>query len=422
MDIFLIVSLMLLLLAAKAFFSGSEIGLVNADRLKLYHQANKGNQGAQLVLRLMRRPERLLGTTLVGTNLCVVALTTLGTILMIRFFGTLGDLAAFLIFSPIFLMFGEVVPKSVFQQKAEVLAPRIIYPLRLFSWLFYPIVAAFSWIARMVSKAVGVTAVQRDLFVNREQIRSVIEMADRGANVDLFDRERILRVVRYAGLSVGDVMIPMSEVSTLSLQSTARDVVQAARSKACFRMPVYEGEQNQIIGVVSLTIWDLMDAELQSRPFTELVKAAYFVPENQSLDELLPVLQSRADHMAIVVDEFGSAVGMVTIEDVLEVVVGDVVNVGYSFEGHLPRRKYQIEKCGDDEYVVDGRTSVTELSELLDTTLSVTGAHTIGGMIIAQLRHIPQRGESILDANYLFTVEASDERGVQRVRVSPVGK
>ncbi len=421
MDIVLIILAMLALLLLQGFFSGSEIALVHANRLKLHHLANQGHRGASLVLKLFRKPEVLLGTSLVGTNFSVVVLTTLGTILMIRFFGEYGDLYAFLFYTPIFLILGEVVPKSVYQQKADELAPVIIYPMQFFSFLFYPVVFIFSWVARRVAHLAGVEVAHRELFTNREQIRTVIEMAEQGADIDVFDRDRIMRVTRFADTTVGEVMIPITEITTLGNDKTTRDAIYLARQRAHFRLPVYEGEHNQIIGVVSFTMWDLMESKLIEQPLSDLIKPAYYVTAHQLLDELLPELQQRHDHMAVVIDEFGSAIGMITLEDILEEVVGEVMNVGYTFESHLPRHKYTIEVVESGGYLMDGRVPITEAAALLETSLPSADAHTVGGMVIAHLRHIPVQGESILQAGYRFTVEQTTDRGIAKLRVEKSG-
>ena len=421
MDIVLIILAMVALLLIQGFFSGSEIALVHADRLKLQHRANKGHRGAALVLKLLRKPEVLLGTTLVGTNISVVVLTTLGTILMIRLLGDYGDFYAFLVFTPLFLIFGEVVPKSVYQQKADLLGPVIIYPLQFFSWLLYPLVFVFSWVARRVAHMVGIEISPIELFTNREQIRTVIEMAEQGADIDVFDRDRIMRVTRFADTTVGEAMIPVSEMTVLGIDKTTRDAVRLARQNAHFRLPVYEEEHNKIIGVVGFTLWDLMDPKLIEQPLSELIKPAYYVPENELLDELLPVLQQRHDHMAVVIDEFGSAIGMITIEDILQEVVGEVMNVGYSFEGHLPRHKYSIEMLEGGDYLMDGQVPVSEAGDALEVMLPSAEAHTVGGMVVSHLRHIPLQGESVIQAGYRFSVEEVDDRGMMKLRAERVG-
>ena len=198
MEFLLIFVVMVLLLLFKGFFSGSEIALVNSDKLKLHHKANQGHRGAKLVLRLFQTPDVVLGTTLVGTNISTIALTTIGTMLMIRYFGAAGDLYAVLLFTPLFLILGEVVPKSVYQQKSDEIAPIIVYPLRFFSLLFYPIVFVFSRVARLGARLVGGGKTEQNVFITREQMRMVVEMAERGASVDVFDRARIKRAIRFA--------------------------------------------------------------------------------------------------------------------------------------------------------------------------------------------------------------------------------
>ncbi|MDX1697794.1 MAG: hemolysin family protein [Thiohalobacterales bacterium] len=420
MDIALIILAMVGLLLLQGFFSGSEIALVHADRLKLHHLDSQGHRGAEMVLKAFHKPEVLLGTTLVGTNLSLVTLTTLGTILMIRLFGEHGDLYAFLIYTPLFLIMGEVVPKSVYQQKADQFAPVIIYPLRFFSWLFYPVVFIFSSVARGVARLAGVKIAQRELFVNREQIRTVVEMAEQGADIDVFDRDRIIRVTAFADTTVGDAMIPISDMTMISRNRTTREAIELARSQAHFRLPVYEGEHNQITGVVTLTLWDLMDPDLANRPLAELVSPPLYVTSRQLLDELLPQLQQRHDHMAVVIDEFGTAVGMITLEDILEEVVGEVVNVGYTFEGHLPRHRYIIKETGEGAFEMDGRLPLSELSDTLEVQLPSLDAHTVGGMVIAHLRHIPKAGEFVQLEGFRFTVLETGEPGIHTLRVERI--
>ena len=212
MELFWILVSMAVLLLLKGFFSGSEIALVNADKIKLNARANQGHRGAKLVLRLFQKPEVLLGTTLVGTNISTVALTTLGAMMMIEHFGERGDLYAFLLYTPLFLIFGEIVPKSVYQQKSDTIASLVVYPLRFFSLLFYPIIFIFSRIARLAARLVGGGKTEQSVFITREQIRMVVEMSERGTNVDVFDRVRIKRAIRFADTTVGESFtLPESE-------------------------------------------------------------------------------------------------------------------------------------------------------------------------------------------------------------------
>ena len=404
----------------QGFFSGSEMALVNADKFKMKHLASLGHKGAQLYIKMFQRPEVILGTTLVGTNISIVALTTLGTLLMIQLFGAYGDLMAFIIFTPLFLVFGEVVPKSVYQQKANVLAPIVIYPLRLFSFLFYPLVFIFSRLARIAARLVGVRVSHGNLFITREQVRMILEDTEQMANVDVFDRDRLIRAVRFAETTVADVMIPIAEVTMLSHRQSTDEAIKIAREHGYFRLPVYEDEPGKILGVVVLGIWELMDPQLKTKSLEELRSPVWYVVENQPVDEILDELQQRKDNMAIVVDEFGSAMGIITLEDVLERVVGEVINIGYSYEAYIPRHKGKIEKLGAERYRIDGRALISDVADATGILLTGTAMHTIGGMLMNELRHLPQPGESVVISDYRFTVDDVTDKSIQSITVERV--
>lgn len=419
MDLLLIFLAMLVLLLLKGFFSGSEMALVNADKIKLHAQANQGNSGAKLVLRLFRTPDVLLGTTLVGTNISTIALTTIGTLMMIRYFGEAGDLYAFLLFTPLFLILGEIVPKSVYQQNSDRIAPVVVYPLRACSWLLYPIVFVFSRIARFAARVVGGGRTEQSLFMTREQIRSVVEMAERTSSIDAFDRGRIRRVIRFAETTVGEAMIPIADVTAMSNEGSMGDAVGLIRRRGYNRLPVYQGNISNIIGIVTLTTWDLIDSDLPERPLMDLMKPPLYVSALQTIDELLPTLRSRDDHMAVVIDEFGSAIGMITMEDVLEEVVGEI-DVGYDFDEYLPKRRRIFEMLDEEVYLMDSRLPISEANETLGIELPAKETHTIGGFVMSRLRHIPREGESVEEMGYRFTVEEATERGVVKLRVEAI--
>ena len=414
-----IILLFILLLLLKGFFSGSEIALVNSDKVKLNARANQGDNGAKKVLALYKEPDLLLGTTLVGANIATVALTTLGTLLCIRLFGANGDLYAFLALTPLLLILGEIVPKSVYQQKSDEIAPIAIYPLRIFSFLFYPIIFIFSRIARLCARAFGGGKVEQNLFMTREQIRSVVDMAERTSKVDAFDRGRIRRVIRFGETTVGEAMIPIAEVTAINRNSGILRVIATVRRKGYNRLPAYRGNTSNITGIVTVTTWDLLDKSLRDKKLDELIKPAHYVLQFQTIDQLLPTLRQRDDHMAVVVDEFGSAIGIITMEDIVEEVVGDI-DVGYDFDEYLPRRKRVIERVGEGKYLIDSRSSVSEVNEVLEINLNSRISHTIGGLVMAQLGHIPERGENVVEMGYRFTVEEVTERAIVKLRVESV--
>ncbi len=418
MDILTALIVMLFLLLLKGFFSGSEIALVSSDKIKLRHAAKQGNQGAALALKLFQTPDVLLSTTLVGTNVSTVVLTTIGTLLMIGLLGDSGNIYAFLILTPVLLILGEIVPKSVYQQKSNELTPVIIYPLRWASMLFYPIVFIFSRVARAAARLTGAGKIEQPLFVTREQLRTVLDMAEHEAALDAFGRGRIRRVIRFAETTVAEVMIPIAEATAINRNETTQNAIALVRRHGYNRLPVYEKTASNITGLVTLTTWDLMDEALAEQSLASLIKPPLYVSPLQTIDQLLPILHKRSDHMAIVVDEFGTAIGMITVEDIVEEVVGEI-DVGYDFEEYLPKRKRVYEKLAEEVFLMDSRLPISEANEILRIELPTTEFHTVGGLVLARLRHIPAQGEYIVENGYRFTVVKADARSIEKLRVEP---
>ena len=419
MTILMLIVGIVVLLLVKGFFSGSEIALVNSDKVKLTARANQGHRGAKEVLKLFKTPDLLLGTTLVGTNIATVALTTLVTVLFVNLFGVHGDLYAFLIFTPILLILGEIVPKSIFQQKSDAVAPIAIFPLKAFSIVFYPIIIIFSRVARILARLLGGGKVEQNLFMTREQIRSVVEMSERTSSIDAFDRGRIRRVIRFSDTTVGEAMIPISEVTAIDHNRSVMRAVATVRRRGYNRLPVYKGNISNITGIATLTTWDLMEKSTTLKTLDDLTKPAQYVLQLQTIDELLPILRQREDHMAVVVDEYGSATGIITMEDIVEEVVGDI-DVGYDFEEYLPRRKRAFEKLEDNSYLVDSRLSVSEVNDLLDVNLNTRVSYTIGGLVMNQLGHIPDYGESMIDQGYKFSVQERTDKAILKLKIESV--
>ncbi|MCP4129259.1 MAG: HlyC/CorC family transporter [Gammaproteobacteria bacterium] len=403
-------------LILKGFFSGSEIAMVNSDKLKLRHKAKIGDRGASLVLKLFKKPDVILGTTLVGTNLATVTISTLGALIFIDLLGTSGDLISIVILTPILLIAGEVVPKSVFQQNADTIVTRLIYALRFFSYLFYPVIFIFSRVARFVTRIVGGGAEPQNMFITREELRVLLDVTETAASPSTIDRKRIRRIIRFADTTVGEAMIPLADVVGFNENRDMQEAVRRVIKHGYNRLPVYSGNITNVKGVLTLNTWDLMQPELMQQPVSDYVSQALYLSPKQTLDRALPQLQARTDHLAIVVDEFGSAVGILTMEDVFEEVVGEI-DVGYDFDEYQPKRKIYIEHESENSHLMSGRTPISEVNDILHVHFPVEEAHTIGGLIVSRIRNIPVEGDAIEEQGYRLTVLEADSRSVVKVRV-----
>jgi len=418
MELLLQLLVILVFLVLKGFFSGSELAMVNSDKIHLRHQARLGDNGAKLVLNLFRTPDVMLGTTLVGTNIATVTITTMGTLICVSLFGHAGDLVSVLVFTPFLLIFGEIVPKSIFQQKADTIVTRIIYPLRFFSYVFHPVIFVFSRVARVAARLFGGATSSQSGFISKDELRVLIDISETSSDSAATSKQRIRRIFRFADTTVGEVMTPLAEVVGVNESREMSEAVRRVWASGFNRLPVFRGNITNVTGVMTLSTWDLLLPDIAQRAVEDFVKPALYLTPKQSLDQVLPLLRARADHMAIVVDEFGSAIGILSMEDIFEEVVG-TVDSGFDFDT-MKTRRVTIESEGDDTHLISGRAPISELNDSLKLNLPVGEAHTLAGFLINRLRHIPEVGDTVLEQGYRYTVTEADARSVTKVRVERV--
>lgn len=411
MEILLYFALILLFLVFEGFFSGSEIGIVSADRMKLRHDAAKGSKGARLALKMLQKPEWLLSTTLVGTNIFIVANTTLITALMVVLFGEQYSWLAVAIAAPLIWIFGEIVPKSVFQQRANVITPYSIFVIRFFSIVFYPILFVSSRITRLLVLAVGGGS-ERNPFTLREEIVSMFKMpsASTKGDIEPIETEMIRRMFNFTETTVGNAMRPLIEVVAIDKQATCGEARRLATEKSHIRLPVYEERVDRIIGM--LHVLDLL-GEPDERPITDFIRDAQYVPASQGVRELLLQLRKVGEVVAVVVDEFGAAEGIIAVEDIVEEVVEDLSDEYDTKDSS----KFTLHKLDDSDYVISGRAEIEWIQEKFDIELPDGDYTTLAGLILDKTRSIPREGTSIHIDNIILTVHRSSARAIREVRI-----
>lgn len=418
MDVLWQLLVILFFLLLKGFFSGSELAMVNSDKIHLRHLARQGDPGAKLVLNLFRTPDVMLGTTLVGTNIATVTITTIGTLMFVHLLGEKGDLASVLVFTPFLLIFGEIVPKSIFQQKADSIVTRIIYGLRFFSYVFYPVIFVFSRVARFAARLFGGGTSSQTGFISKDELRVLLDLSETGSDRATTTKQRIRRIFRFADTTVGEAMTPLAEVVGFNEMRSMEQAVRRIWASGFNRLPVFRNNITNVTGVLTLSTWDLLLPDIEQRQVSEFVRPALYLSPKQTIDQVLPLLRARIDHMAIVVDEFGSAIGILTMEDIFEEVVGDV-DSGYDFD-NLKNRRVTVESHSDSEQIVRGRAPISELNDSFKLNLPVGDAHTIAGFLTNRLRRIPVAGDLVEEQGHRYTVIEADARSVIRIRVERI--
>lgn len=410
MEAFIMIAIMVVCLFTEAFFSGSEIGVVSADRMKLRHEAARGSRGAQLALSMLEKPEWLLSTTLVGTNISVVTNTTMATALMIHLFGDAFAWLAIVIVAPLIWIFGEIVSKSIFQQRADVLTPKVAYGLRAASLIFLPILAVFSLLTRLLAKLLGGES-NNNPFTLREEIATMMEMSAVEGDIQVSERRMIRRVFNFTETTADEIMVPLIDVVGVEKGADCATARRLAVAHAHKRLPVYDQRIDRIVG--TLNCLDLL-LEDPTAPIEKFIGPAHYIPASVSVEKLLTDFRKSTGTMAVVVDEFGGAEGIVMIEDILEVIVGELEDEFDSKEG----AESWIEKLGERDYLVSARLEVDRLKEDLGLDLPDGEFETLAGYLIDNAREIPHSGTVLEIDRVTYTVKRSSAHAIQEVRIT----
>ncbi len=399
----------LLCLLVEGFFSGSEIGLVSADRSKLRHDAAKGSRGATLALNMLEKPEWLLSTTLVGTNIAVVTNTTVVTAMMIDLFGPQYSWIAVVLVAPLIWIFGEIVPKSVFQQRSDVITPKAIFVLNFCSYLFYPILLVFSLLSRLLAWLVG-DRQPANPFTLREEIISMMQMPAEGGDIQPIEKDMIRRLFNFGETTAGEVMVPLIDVACVEQGSSVGQALKHAADKAHHLLPVYAERVDRIVG--QLDCLELLGIAADE-PVQSYVKPVDYAPSARSIQDLLLDMRREGHVMSIVVDEFGGAEGIVTVEDIIEEVVEDLQDEYDTDEAHTQ----WVRKLGEQDYHVSARIELDTFADELGIKLPRGSYSSLSGFLLDKEGDIPPVGAVIEYRGISFTIERATPLLIQEVRV-----
>jgi CBS domain containing-hemolysin-like protein len=398
----------------QAFFAASELSIVGANGARLEEAAKRGDAGAERVLWFRNHPERLFGTTLVGANLSlVVGCSVAALTLMGRFGESAGAWLTVLLMAPLLLVGAEVVPKSLAQARATALAPRLarlLYPAYLV--LIAPVSAVRGY-ARLLYKLLGIESGHR-VAVSREELLLLLDGDEPGGEIDRDERQMISRIFTFSHLKARDVMIPIADVSAVPETATVRDAAMFMAEHGFSRLPVYGERVDDVVGL--LHHLDLLAAEDGTRRIAELARPPQFVPEGQEIDDILVILQRQAATVAMVVDEFGGVIGLLTLEDILEEIVGDIDDEFDEGEtAGLWRRSAE-------GWIVSARAPVDRLNEVFGLAIPESDEYeTLAGYLLDHFKHIPARGEGLtIGDNVKLSVHRASDRAIEEVLV--VGK
>ncbi|MBD3309427.1 DUF21 domain-containing protein [candidate division KSB3 bacterium] len=402
----------LVCLLCEGFFSGSEIAIISVDKIKLRHLVSLGSKGAQQAQKMLQQPERFLGTTLVGTNISVVLGSVLLTTILSKIppFAERVEFYVALFLTPFVLIFGEIVPKSVFQQYANSLVPIIALPLNIAFKLFYPVVFFVSRITNTLFRVLGVQKKTRRQTLTREELKFLIRTDTQGTLADQQRKEMMRRVFEFGDSTVKEILVPLVDVDVLEKGTTIAKAIETIQDGGFSRIPIFEDRVDNLIGVIHA--FDLLRATDQETTIDRFIRKAYYVPKEMRLDALVQNMQRHHTQIALVVNEYGGSLGIVTLEDCLEEIVGEIEDEFDELSGAMYQR------TGDGTYRINARMEIDEINENLPFKLPEGPFETLSGFLLAEFRRIPAPGETLHYDDLIFSIEEADDRSISWVQVA----
>jgi CBS domain containing-hemolysin-like protein len=406
-------ALLVICVGLAALASATETAMTSVGRLRVRHLVDEGSEAAQVLERLQQDPNRFLSTVLVVNTLALILASFATTLLSVRYMpgslGFWGDLLVSLVLSVFLLIFAEVTPKTIAIRRAESLALVAAGPVDALARVLRPVL----WFITLVSRAITGGRAARSPYLTEEELMTLLHVSEEQGVIEEEEREMIHGIIEIGDKLVREVMVPRTDITALPRGCTREEVVRVFREHGHTRLPVYEGDLDHIVGLVNVKdlVLSLADG---GQPFDleAILRPIHYTPQSKKVDELLHQMQSEKVHIMIVLDEYGGTAGLVTLEDLLEEIVGEIRDE-YDVAEEEP-----VTVVSDREAIVDASYPMGELNEMLDLGLEESEDYdSVGGYVMATLGQVPEAGATFDSGSVHWTVEKVNGRRVVKVRL-----
>ncbi len=416
-EIWLAAGAVIALLVLSAFFSGSETALTAASRARMLQLAKSGNRQARTVDILLLTRDRLIGALLLGNNLVNILASALATSVLLGVFGEAGVVYATLIMTALVLVFAEVLPKTWAISNPDKFALKVAPVVRVVVLLFGPIVIGVTMIVRAVLKMAGVDVSGDSMLSAHEEIRGTVDLQHLEGGLVKDERDRLGGLLDLRDLNVYDVMVHRTNMQTLNADDPAEKLVEQVLASPYTRLPLWRDDSDNIIGVIHskdlLRSLKAVDGAVENLDFGSMATSPWFVPETTSLQDQLNAFLKRKGHLALVVDEYGEVMGLVTLEDILEEIVGDIADEhDLVVQGVRPQP--------DGAVLVDGSVPVRDLNRAFDWSLPDEEATTVAGLVIHEAQMIPEERQVFTFHGFRFVVLKKQRNRITHLRIMPL--
>ena len=405
------IGLLIVLLLGSGFFSASETSLMSLSKIRIRYMEEEGVKGAKLVSSLIEKSSDLLSSILVGNNVVNIAATSVSTSLFISIFGDGGVAIATAVMTVLVLIFGEITPKTIAANSPEKIAVIVSKPISIIMKITKPIVWVFNLLTGIIFKIMGIENDGVKPFITEEELKAMVNVSHEEGVLEIEEREIINNVFQFGDMQAKEAMIQRLDMVAVNIQDSYDEIIELFKSEKLSRLPVYQESIDDIVGILNIKdIIFLSDEEIQNFNIKNYVREAFFTYEFKKITQLLEEMKKEKSQMAIVVDEYGGTAGLLTIEDLVEVIVGDI-------DDEYDEEEEEIVKVSDNEYLVEGSTKISDVNEQIGINFESDEFDSIGGFIIGYLKRIPEENELIEVGNVKFSVESIDKNRINKIRI-----
>ena len=401
---------LIILLVLSGFFSMSETALMALSKIRIRHMVEEGVKGAKLFEKLTEDPNKLLGAILIGNNIVNILASSLATTLFVSLVGPSGVGVATAVMTVLVLIFGEITPKSIAKQKSEEVSLKVSKPINIIVKILKPFIGIFSFISSLFIRLLGGDPKATEPFITEEELRTMVGVSEDEGVLEDVEKEMIFNVFDFADSQAKDVMVQRVDIVAVDTEATYEEVLEVIKTEQFSRIPVYNQTIDDIVGV--LYVKDLIIAGQNKEGFkvSDYMREPYYTFEFKKIKELFNEMKKTRNHLSVVLDEYGGTVGIVTIEDLIEEVFGDI-------EDEYDDYDKEIEVVKEDEYIVDGSAKLDDISELIGVNMESEEFDSVGGLIIGELGRFPDNKEEVTLNKIRFVVEEVDKNRIKKVRI-----
>lgn len=401
-----------ILLGLSAFFSSAETALMACNKIRMKNLAEDGNKKAAKVLQVTENQPKMLSAILIGNNLVNLSASALATVFATNTFGSGAVGLSTGILTLLVLLFGEITPKGIASQKSDDIALAYAGYIYFLMQILTPVIYCINLLSQGVQRLLRIDLSKKQDAITEEELRTLVDMGHEEGVIETDEKKMITNVFDFGDQVAKDIMIPRVEMTCVDVETDFQEVLEIFRKERYTRMPVYEEDTDNIIGI--LNIKDVF-LKGQERNFSlrSLMRQPLFTFELKKVSKLLNEMRKSSSNVAIVLNEYGSCVGMITLEDMLEEIVGDIHDE-YDEEEEEEIGKIRI---SDHEYLVEGSMKLNDLNEILGTELESEDYDSIGGYLTGLFEHLPNKGEAVIEGGLKFVVEAANDTRVEKVRI-----